>query len=75
MRRAVETGGNVDDHSEKPCSRYLVWKRLMKFRTGFGYRFRLVLGEPLQVTVRPMLWDRCPVCLSCLSVTHVGVCG
>jgi len=39
---------NVDDHSEKPCSRYLVWKRLMKFRTGFGYRFRLVLGEPLQ---------------------------
>jgi len=24
----------------------------------------LLLGEPLQVTVRPMLRDRCPVCLS-----------
>jgi len=27
----------------------------------------VVLGEPLQVTVRPMLRDRCPVCRVCIS--------
>ena len=29
------------------------------------------MARPLQVKVRPMLRNRCPVCLSCLSVTLV----
>ena len=33
-----------------------------------------VLGRPLQVTVRPMLRDRCAACLVCLSVTLVYCC-
>ena len=37
-------------------------------------RIELVFGRPLQVTVRPMLRDRCPVCRPCLSVTLV-YCG
>jgi len=32
-------------------------------RFRFEFCSILILGEPLQVTVRPMLWDRCPVCL------------
>jgi len=32
----------------------------------------MVFGRPLQVTVRTMLWDRCPVCPVC-PVSTVGV--
>ena len=30
-----------------------------------------IFGRPLQVTVRPMLWDRCPVCLS-VTLVYCG---
>ena len=31
---------------------------------GRGLAYPAVFGRLLQVTVRPMLWERCPVCLS-----------
>jgi len=38
----------------------------------FGWLMVLGLnGRPLQVTVRPMLRDRCPVCMFRMSVTLV----
>ena len=33
--------------------------------------FATIFGRPLQVTVRPMLRDRCPVCPVCPSITLV----
>jgi len=33
----------------------------------------VIYGRPLQVTIRPMIWDRCPLCLSALSACNVGV--
>jgi len=35
---------------------------------GYALRlFRVHFRRPLQVTVRPMLRDRCPICPVCLS--------
>jgi len=42
-----------------------IWYR--SYITSIGVK--TFFGPPLQVTVRPMLRDRCPVCLSCPFVT------
>jgi len=38
-----------------------------------SWYFWVIFGRPLQVTVRPMLQDRCLFVLSCLPVCNVGV--
>jgi len=59
-------------HCRPCCNLYLFLSRspVLRSRTA-TIEF---LGEPLQVTVRRMLRDRCPVCPVCMSVTLVH-CG
>jgi len=61
------------------CSSYTNAKYNVVTKSTAGVLFILqvyILGDRLQITVRPMLWDRYPLCLSvwlavCLSVTLV----
>ena len=42
------------------------------FSLAYSLQCGSVFGPPLQVTVRPVLWDRCHICPVCVTLVYCG---